>query len=62
MHYSMRLKIVEACRLLALRPELKVKELAERLSFGDQHYFSKVFKEYTGVSPTEYKEGRSSGG
>ncbi|MFC6649667.1 response regulator [Paenibacillus rhizoplanae] len=56
-HYSMRLKIAEACRLITLRPELKVKELSEVLSFGDQHYFSKVFKEYTGVSPTEYKGG-----
>ncbi|NQX45139.1 response regulator [Paenibacillus tritici] len=56
-HYTMQLKIAEACRLIAERPELKVKELSEVLSFGDQHYFSKVFKEYTGVSPTEYKGG-----
>lgn len=56
-HYSMRLKIAEACRLITLRPELKVKELSELLSFGDQHYFSRVFKEYTGVSPTEYRGG-----
>ncbi|WP_379161496.1 response regulator [Paenibacillus sp. sgz5001063] len=58
-HYYMQLKIDEACRLIAAKPELKVKELSEVLSFGDQHYFSKVFKEYTGCSPTEYREGRS---
>ncbi|MHA6530567.1 response regulator transcription factor [Paenibacillus sp. BAC0078] len=56
-HYTMQLKIAEARRLIAAKPELKVKELSEVLSFGDQHYFSKVFKEYTGCSPTEYKEG-----
>ncbi|MEK3837166.1 MULTISPECIES: response regulator transcription factor [unclassified Paenibacillus] len=56
-HYSMRLKIAEACRLIAAKPELKVKELSEALSFGDQHYFSKVFKDYMGVSPTEYRGG-----
>lgn len=61
-HYYMQLKITEACRLIAARPELKVKELAEALAFTDQHYFSKVFKEYTGVSPSEYKEGRGMGG
>ncbi|MGN7761415.1 response regulator transcription factor [Paenibacillus sp. 22594] len=58
-HYYMQLKIDEACRLITAKPELKVKELSEVLSFGDQHYFSKVFKEYTGYSPTEYREGRS---
>ncbi|MBT2288900.1 response regulator [Paenibacillus albidus] len=55
-HYYMRLKINEACRLIADKPDIKVKELAEVLSFGDQHYFSRVFKEYTGSSPTEYKD------
>ena len=56
-HYYMQLKIDEACRLIATKPELKVKDVSEVLSFGDQHYFSKVFKEYTGCSPSEYKEG-----
>lgn len=57
MHYYMQLKITEACRLIAAKPELKVKELSEALAFADQHYFSKVFKEYMGVSPTEYRGG-----
>ncbi|MRN53766.1 response regulator transcription factor [Paenibacillus monticola] len=61
-HYYMQLKIAEACRLIAAKPEMKVKELSEVLSFGDQHYFSKVFKEYTGCSPTEYKEGQTDRG
>ncbi|WP_438351084.1 response regulator transcription factor [Paenibacillus sp. FA6] len=61
-HYFMQLKIDEACRLIATKPELKVKDVSEVLSFGDQHYFSKVFKEYTGCSPTEYKEGRIESG
>ncbi|WP_339249771.1 response regulator [Paenibacillus sp. FSL P2-0136] len=56
-HYYMQLKITEACRLIAAKPELKVKELSEALAFADQHYFSKVFKEYMGVSPTEYRGG-----
>ncbi|AOZ90886.1 response regulator [Paenibacillus crassostreae] len=57
-HYYMQLKICEACRLIATRPELKMKDVSEVLSFGDQHYFSKVFKEYTGYSPTEYRDAR----
>lgn len=54
-HY-MELKIEEACRLLTERPELKIGEIAEALAFSDQHYFSKVFKEYRGCSPSEYRE------
>ncbi|ASA23095.1 response regulator [Paenibacillus donghaensis] len=55
-HYYTQLKIDEARRLIAAKPEMKAREIAEVLSFGDQHYFSKVFKEYTGCSPTEYKQ------
>ncbi|KQO10747.1 response regulator [Paenibacillus sp. Leaf72] len=55
-HYYLNLKIKEACRLLETKPEMKIKELSDVLSFSDQHYFSKVFKEYAGCSPTEYKE------
>lgn len=54
-HYYMRLKIDEACKQLKSKPEMKVKELSDALSFSDQHYFSRVFKEYTGFSPTEYR-------
>ncbi|WP_059050155.1 response regulator [Paenibacillus senegalimassiliensis] len=54
--YYTELKIKEACRLMASKPEMKFREVADILSFSDQHYFSKVFKEYTGYSPTDYKE------
>ncbi|WP_018750137.1 response regulator [Paenibacillus sanguinis] len=54
--YYTELKIQEACRLMASKPEMKFREVSDVLSFSDQHYFSKVFKEYTGYSPTEYKE------
>lgn len=54
--YYTELRIQEACRLMASQPDMKFKELSELLSFSDQHYFSKVFKEYTGLSPTDYKE------
>ncbi|MFC9708818.1 response regulator [Paenibacillus sp. NPDC056933] len=54
--YYSKLRIKEACRLMECQPEMKFKELSDLLSFSDQHYFSKVFKEYTGLSPTEYKE------
>ncbi|WP_410771703.1 response regulator [Fontibacillus sp. BL9] len=54
--YYTKLKINEACKLMEDKPDMKFKEISDALSFSDQHYFSKVFKEYTGYSPTEYKE------
>ncbi|MGO4110175.1 response regulator transcription factor [Paenibacillus sp. YAF4_2] len=54
--YYMELKIEEACKQLRAKPDLKIKELADAFSFCDQHYFSRVFKDHTGLSPSEYKE------
>lgn len=54
--YYMELKIEEACRQLQAKPELKIKDLSDALSFSDQHYFSRVFKEYAGCTPSEYKD------
>ncbi|MBD3917866.1 response regulator [Paenibacillus sp. PR3] len=54
--YYMDLKIEEACKQLQAKPDLKIKELSDALSFSDQHYFSRVFKDHTGLSPSEYKE------
>lgn len=54
--YYTRLRIQEACRLMESQPDMKFKEVSDLLSFSDQHYFSKVFKEYMGLSPTEYKQ------
>ncbi|HIS01995.1 MAG TPA: response regulator [Candidatus Excrementavichristensenella intestinipullorum] len=34
---------------------MKVYEIAFQVGFNDQHYFSKIFKKYQGVSPTEYR-------
>ncbi|GGN95804.1 hypothetical protein GCM10010969_12050 [Saccharibacillus kuerlensis] len=55
-HHYMDLKICEARRLLASDPDVRVKHIAEALGFGDPHYFSKVFKEYAGCSPSEYRD------
>ncbi|OWA36968.1 hypothetical protein B9G55_02510 [Saccharibacillus sp. O16] len=55
-HYYMNLKIDEARGMLASGPDIKVKHVADALGFVDPHYFSKVFKEYEGSSPTEFKD------
>ncbi len=47
-------KITEAKRLLYFT-DLSVKEIAFRLGFEDSSYFSRIFKQKTSLSPTEFK-------
>ena len=35
---------------------LSIKEIAARLGFRDEHYFSRYFKKYVGVSPSKFRE------
>lgn len=36
-------------------PKFKSYEIAEMIGINDPHYFSKLFKKYTGTTPSEYK-------
>ena len=47
-------KITEAKRLLYFT-DLSVKEIAFQLGFEDSSYFSRLFKQKTNLSPTEFK-------
>ena len=51
--YFLQLKIARAKALLA--DDLAVKEVAARLSFENQYYFSRAFKLQTGRSPSEWQ-------
>ncbi len=53
-NYLLELKISTAKRLLEIT-DMPIKEIADRLCFENQHYFSKAFKNKVGISPTEYK-------
>jgi AraC-like DNA-binding protein len=52
--YLMR-KRIEAARLMLRHSDLLIKEIAARLQFSDQYYFSNYFKKKTGMSPARYK-------
>ncbi len=52
-NYHIHLKMQEAKRLLREK-KYNVSEIAERLGFSSVHYFSRLFKERVGVSPTQY--------
>ena len=53
MQYYNRLKMEEAKRLLS-ENKLSVTQIAYALRFNSIHYFSRAFKKYENLSPTEY--------
>jgi two-component system response regulator YesN len=46
---------VDRAKILLLDKNRKVKEISECLQFSDAEYFTKIFKEKTGITPTEYR-------
>ena len=52
--YLTQLRVEHAKSLLAAG-EMSVKEVAYAAGFNSQSYFSKIFKKYAGVAPSEYK-------
>lgn len=47
---------IKTAKSLLKDTNLTVKEIAEKTGFVDQFYFSKCFKNYCGLTPSQYKE------
>ena len=56
--YITKLRMEQAIRLI-VHSKLSINEIADRTGFSTPRYFSTVFKQYTGCSPTQYKEKKS---
>lgn len=53
-NYSLDRRI-GAAKLMLEESCLSVKEIARQLCFADEHYFSNIFKQKTGLSPRSYR-------
>ena len=53
--YLSRVRIENAKKMLT-ESEASIKEISYSVGFSDPNYFSRAFKKYEGVSPTEYKD------
>lgn len=53
--YLTNYRIKQACKLL-LDPSVKIYEIADKIGYKDQRYFSVIFKKLVGVTPTEFKD------
>jgi two-component system response regulator YesN len=48
---------IEKAKEYLLRQDILAYEVADLVGYHDATYFSSIFKKYTGVSPTEYRQG-----
>ncbi|ANE48732.1 hypothetical protein SY83_04835 [Paenibacillus swuensis] len=53
--YTSRVKMEKAKELLG-DPRNKLYEVSSAIGYADSSYFTKLFKKYTGVTPSEYRE------
>ncbi len=49
---------MEKAKQLLLDYRLIIKEIASKVGYNDQNYFSKLFKQEFGLTPTEYRESK----
>lgn len=54
-NYLNAFRIKEAQKLLGTHRHLSVSEIGRRVGFENKHYFTKVFKKYTGITPGAYR-------
>lgn len=59
--YVLNLRMKRAKELL-LDKNLQIQSISERLGYKDNNYFSKAFRTFYGISPSEFKEENEQGG
>ena len=55
MNYFMQMRI-ELAKLMLKGTELMINEIGDRVGYPDANYFTKVFRQKTGMTPTEYRK------
>ena len=53
--YLTKIRIAQAKRML-LDPSNSIKQVCLSVGYGDPSYFSRIFKKYEGVTPTEFRD------
>jgi AraC family transcriptional regulator, transcriptional activator of pobA len=51
--------VITEAKILLNNHSLSIAQIADELHFSDQFFFSKYFKKYAGVSPSQYRNGES---
>ena len=56
--YAMKVRMEKAKQMLD-EPDIRIQHVSDTLGFNDSNYFSKAFKKYYGISPSEYRASHS---
>lgn len=51
--------VIMEARILLANPSLTISQIADELQFSDQSFFGKFFKKKIGISPSEYRKGKT---
>ena len=54
-HQYVLMRKIDFAKSLLVRTDLPVKDIADRLAFSDEFYFSNIFKQKTGKSPSSFR-------
>lgn len=57
--YLTKLRMNEAKRLLLNQPDLEIQRVGELVGYRDGFYFSRAFKAYTGIQPSEFRNSQN---
>ena len=49
-------KRIEIAKKLLCDLEYSIGDIAKKIGYGDEKHFSKLFKKYTGVTPSEFRK------
>ena len=55
-NYLTRRRMEKAQKIMRQNPKVLIRDVAERVGYGDQFYFSRMFRSTFGISPSEYME------
>lgn len=55
-HHLLEKKLQKAEELFRGKPEMSIKEVAEKVGFADQFYFSRLYRKYRGMPPSTYRK------
>jgi len=47
---------IEKAKALLENTDLSISEISDMTGMQSQHYFSRIFKKYTNISPSEYRK------
>ncbi len=55
--YLIQVRMRKAGEMIRANPDVDIKTVAELVGYANQHYFSRYFKQYFSVAPSDYQKG-----